>query len=314
MQSNTNDANAIGNVQGGISVPVDLNAPGVATAVSKRVLVEIDHYCETAYDDGHRNHLGASLIGDKCSRKLWYVFRWCLKEKFNGRMQRLFNRGHREEDRFVEWLRGIGAKVWTHDESLPKNEKGEYPQFRVSGVNGHFGGSLDAIIELPPRYGILEPILGEFKTNGTGSGFNKLLSDGMMIAKPVHYAQTSLYGMKKGFNWVLYHNINKNDDSLHVELVKLNHNLGRQLEEKAERIITSQTPPARLSDNPTFFECQYCPMKGICHAGDIPEKNCRSCKNAVPVENGEWLCTVFGGLIPKDFIKVGCDNWNPITK
>ena len=30
-------------------------------------------------------------------------------------MQRLFNRGHREEIRYVEWYRAIGAKVFEYD-------------------------------------------------------------------------------------------------------------------------------------------------------------------------------------------------------
>ena len=81
------------------------------TAIASRIAKDIDEYCVKTYDKGHRNHLGASLIGDKCSRKLWYIFRWCFREKTDGRKQRLFNRGHREEDRFIEWLEGIGAKV-----------------------------------------------------------------------------------------------------------------------------------------------------------------------------------------------------------
>ena len=33
--------------------------------------------------DDHRNHLGGSIIGDECERKLWYVFRWGM-HAFNG--------------------------------------------------------------------------------------------------------------------------------------------------------------------------------------------------------------------------------------
>src|SRR5690606_19393029 len=111
----------------------------------------------------YRWHLGGSLIGHDCSYYLWLVFRWCIHEKSEGadekehnnigRIQRLFNRGHREEDRFVEFLKGIGCQIWTHDENGN--------QFRMSGVNGHFGGSIDGVIKLPPSYGIEEPLLAE---------------------------------------------------------------------------------------------------------------------------------------------------------
>lgn len=293
---------------------VSLDAPGVAKALAKRILEEIDEYCVRTYDGGHRSHLGASLIGRECKRYLWYVFRWCLHEKTTGRQQRLFNRGHREEARFIEWLEGIGFKVWFENRDEGPNEKGEYPQYRISDVMGHFGGSLDGIAVLPERYGIAEPVLLEFKTNGTGAGFNKLADDGMPIAKPEHFAQTSTYGKKYNFRYCVYLNINKNDDSLHIEVVKLNHNLGEQMIMKAEQIIMSQTAPARLSDNPTFHKCGYCHMKEVCHKGAVVEVNCRSCAFARPVENAEWFCEVHNGNIPKDFISKACLSYKAITQ
>ena len=293
---------------------VSLDAPGVAKALAKRILEEIDEYCVHTYDGGHRSHLGASLIGRECKRYLWYVFRWCLHEKTTGRQQRLFNRGHREEARFIEWLEGIGFKVWFENRDEGPNEKGEFPQYRISDVMGHFGGSLDGIAVLPERYGIAEPVLLEFKTNGTGAGFNKLADDGMPIAKPEHFAQTSTYGKKYNFRYCVYFTINKNDDSLHIEVVKLNHNLGEQMIMKAEQIIMSETAPARLSDNPTFHKCGYCHMKEVCHKGAGVEVNCRSCAFARPVENAEWFCEVHNGNIPKDFIAKACASYKAITQ
>ena len=307
-----NDAQATASDAG--KQAVSLDAPGVAKALAKRILEEIDEYCVRTYDGGHRSHLGASLIGRECKRYLWYVFRWCLHEKTTGRQQRLFNRGHREEARFIEWLEGIGFKVWFENRDEGPNEKGEFPQYRISDVMGHFGGSLDGIAVLPERYGIAEPVLLEFKTNGTGAGFNKLADDGMPIAKPEHFAQTSTYGKKYNFRYCVYLNINKNDDSLHIEVVKLNINLGEQMIMKAEQIIMSQTAPARLSDNPTFHKCGYCHMKEVCHKGAVVEVNCRSCAFARPVENAEWFCEVHNGNIPKDFIAKACPSYKAITQ
>ena len=307
-----NDAQATASDAG--KQAVSLDAPGVAKALAKRILEEIDEYCVRTYDGGHRSHLGASLIGRECKRYLWYVFRWCLHEKTTGRQQRLFNRGHREEARFIEWLEGIGFKVWFENRDEGPNEKGEFPQYRISDVMGHFGGSLDGIAVLPERYGIAEPVLLEFKTNGTGAGFNKLADDGMPIAKPEHFAQTSTYGKKYNFRYCVYLNINKNDDSLHIEVVKLNHNLGEQMIMKAEQIIMSQTAPARLSDNPTFHKCGYCHMKEVCHKGAVVEVNCRSCAFARPVENAEWFCEVHNGNVPKDFIAKACPSYKAITQ
>ena len=343
------------------SKDIDLSTNGMPQVVAKRLLDDIDEYCVKTYDGGHRTHLGASLIGHECNRYLWGIFRWLKHEVTDGRKQRLFNRGHREEARFVEWLEGVGCRVWFEDrESDPlyycdeinvyslkskiepdsqydhlaykiNREKAgyslhianakaqgiEFPQYRISDVGGHFGGSLDGICILPERYGITEPILLEFKTNGTGAGFNKLGSHGMPIAKPQHFAQTSVYGFKgvngTQFRYVLYLNICKNDDAIHCEIVKLNHTLGAQIIEKAERIITSQTPPARISDNPTFMACSWCAQKEICHQGAAPEVNCRSCVHAFPRDNAQWFCEVHNDNIPKDFISQACPQYKAIT-
>ena len=283
---------------------ISLSSPGVIKQVSKRLKEDIDNYCVTTYDGGHRDHLGASLIGSECKRKLWYTFRWCYRETFDGRMQRLFNRGHREEERFLEWLRGIGCVV------SDVTEDGK--QHRISDVMGHFGGSLDGKGFLPKHYEIEEEILFEFKTNGTGKGFNNLVSCGMILKKEQHYAQTCVYGFKRNLRYCGYLNINKNDDSLHLEVVELNHNLGQQMIAKAEQIILSPTEPPRLSDNPTYFGCKYCKMADGCHFGKLPEKNCRSCAKVHPVENACWFCEQHNAIIPKEYIPVACEQYYPI--
>jgi hypothetical protein len=284
---------------------IDLNSPGMAKAVAQRIKEDVDLYCEQ-YNDGHRSHLGASLIGNECSRYLWYIFRWCFNEKLSGRTCRVFDRGHREEQRFIEWLRGIGCQVWEF-------QSDGVTQFRISDIDEHFGGSLDGIAILPAKYKIKEPILLEFKTHNTGRGWSELNEKGVIIQMPKHFAQTSTYGLKYNLRYCLYQSINKNDDDIYCEVVKLDHELGRQMIAKAERIIKSPIAPARLSDTPTFQTCVFCSMKHICHFNKTPEHNCRSCKDATPAENAQWFCKHFGNIIPKDFIKKGCEAWKSIT-
>lgn len=272
---------------------------------------DIDAYCVVAYSDAHREHLGASIIGDDCRRRLWYIFRWAKTPDSakDGRMQRLFNRGHREEERFIEWLVGIGAKVWALDE----NGK----QYRISGVDGHFGGSLDSFVSLPEQYnrelGIPPEtqllVLGEFKTSATGSGFTLSVERGMQFAKPKHFNQMSTYGRRYELRYGVYFIINKNDDSLHVQVVELDWKLGEDNLKKAESIINSPTAPPRISETPAFKECKYCDFVGICHHGEVPEQNCRSCCSAQPVANGEWFCHRYQQIIPAEYIKQGCAMW-----
>lgn len=294
---------------------LNLSDVGVAKHIATRISEDIDAFCVAKYDDGHRNHLGGSMIGDECMRKLWYSFRWVKHIKFDGRMQRLFNRGHREEDRFIEWLEGIGCKLYERDTNKPLGKDGKHPQFRISAVDGHFGGSLDGICILPPEYGINEPVLAEFKTS-SDKAFAKMKKSGMAVSKPLHFAQTSTYGADDQylFNYCLYMMINKNNDEIHVEIVKLDHEHGKRMKIKAERIITSQTPPPKLSENKTFQTCVYCDFKDVCHDSTPSEKNCRSCVNAIPVQNANWGCKLYNQVIPLDVIKTGCVSWSDILK
>jgi len=295
------------------SVPLDLNSPGVASMVAKRISADIDMWAQKTYDTGPRSHLGGSLIGNDCLQYLWLHFRWVKHEKFPGRILRLFQRGHREEATFNEYLRGIGCQVWEFDDANASEADKGKKQYRISGSGGHFGGSLDGIVKLPPHYGIDEPMLLEYKTNGTGSGFNKLGDVGMPLAKPLHFAQTSTYGVAYGFRYCLYLNVNKNDDSMHIEIVKLNETLGRQQFAKAEKVITSQVPLGKICASPTMKPCNTCVYKEVCHNGEIPEKNCRSCVNAVPVDNAQWSCSLYNVVIPgEDEIKAACPQWVPI--
>lgn len=277
---------------------------GEQKKLASNIVAAIELYAQEAYDGGHRSHLGASLIGNECNAALWFGFRWVKHEKFSGRMLRLFNRGHKEEIRFVEWLRGIGCAVEEFDVD-------GVTQFRVSGVGGHFGGSTDGKLRIPTHYKNIEfganlpPMLLEFKTSGQ-NGFVGVKNKGVMLAKPIHYAQMCTYGRKLGLDYAMYFVINKNDDEIHCEIVKLDHRYGAQLEEKAEKIITAKARPERLSNSPAHQTCKYCPFTDICHKNAPVEKNCRSCRNARPVDSGQWYCDLYQNIIPKDFIKEGC--------
>lgn len=250
--------------------------------------------------DKPRTHLGISEIGKPCMRMLYYKFRWCFFDNFDGRMLRLFKRGHREEERYISYLEGIGCKVNQHD----ANGK----QFRVSGVLGHYGGSCDGQVITP---WFPDNMLLECKTHNTKS-FCSYIEKGLHKSKPVHYDQMCGYGWKMNLHYGIYFPENKNDDDIKVSVIRLDHQRGMQLERKAEEIVLAKEPPPKISENPAFFECKYCDVADICHKGKIPLKNCRSCRMSTPVENAEWHCSRYNSNIPADYIAVGCDGWVPI--
>jgi hypothetical protein len=277
---------------------MNLSKPEDRKALFLKIKEDIDNYCADKYSEGHRNHLGASVMGESCARKLWYIFRWVKKEKFSGRMQRLFQVGHNAEPRFAEYLTGIGFTVNLFDIETTK-------QYRISAHNEHFGGSLDGIatnLETNERF------LVEFKTNGTGAGYSDVGKLGVAKAKPKHFAQMSIYGFKYQLKYAIYMIENKNDSDITVEVVPLDWQLGEQLIAKAGDIINDDFPPTRIAENPSFFECKYCNFVDICHHGECVEINCRSCRFAKPIEAGEWYCRKHNGQIPKEFVKQGCQD------
>lgn len=269
-----------------------------------------------------RWHLGASQIGEACERKAWNAFRWLKEEQKNGRQYRLLNRGNLEEPRFVARLNGIGWTIYEVDETTGK-------QYKIVGCKGHYGGSLDGIGVPPARYGLNEPLLVEFKTHkeksftklaGKQIGSHPLLkrdsrtAEGVRKSKPTHYGQMCAYGQAYGFRFGLYCAVNKDTDELYFEIVALDWNHGVALYQKAERVIFSQTPPRKISESPAFFECKYlCPFPGVCHNGEAPDKNCRSCEHASAVDDGQWYCRVNERNLTRPEVIAGCPQWRRIA-
>lgn len=316
----------------------------------KHVVVQlIDAAIEEDADKTFRSHLGGSMIGEKCERALMYGFRWAKAPGHSGRLLRLFNRGHREEERFVGYLRRIGAQVREYSERLlyhpesnsyvtqPWDEEVDtsqlddvhdspahvayvlehFPkllkQWRISDVNGHFGGSLDGIATgIPGAPDLNEEVLLEFKTYNTKL-FVELVNLGVKEAKPTHWYQMQVYMHKKNLKRALYMAVNKNDDDLHAEWVEYDPTVGPKLLEKAARVVNARTLPARVGNHAAWHECKFCTFSSICHGGAPLAKNCRSCANSIPVEDGKWKCTLWNAVIPVDVIPAGCDSYKPIT-
>jgi len=232
-------------------------------------------------EESFRAHLGASLIGRECARELWYSFRWCTKKTFDGRMLRLFNRGHLEEPRMVALLLMIGCQVWQVD----ANGK----QFRITGHRGHFGGSMDAVAAGIPDIPDNLPALGEFKTHGEKS-FLKLVAEGVLAAKWEHFIQMQIYMGKNDLKWGLYCAVNKNTDALHMEIIEFDPTQYQRYLDRSAMIIDSHEPPPRISNTPGFYKCKFCDHQQLCHLKQLPEHNCRTCVNSRIGDDGKWFC------------------------
>lgn len=251
-----------------------------------------------------RGYLGASIIGAKCERFLWYTFRECCEEKFSGRMLRLFNTGDREEVRMIEDLRMIGCEVHPFQSpptgGWPEGETFEMRQWEILAFGDHFSGHLDALVHYSSEPFESEWYVGEFKTHNKRL-FEDLKAKKVKISQPKHYAQMQVYMHKMGLKKALYLAVLKDTDELYVEVVEYNKDDAEMLMLRAKRIITATEPPPRYSKDRTIFECRYCSANSICWGNPnlkkpedaLPRKSCRQCKHARPdieQSGAKWFC------------------------
>jgi len=255
-----------------------------------------------------RSHLGISGIGKDCSRSIWYSWRWFGVATFSADMLRLFNRGHLEEGRFVAMLRAAGVTVHAVDE----NGK----QFRISDFNGHFGSATDGIVANVPDMNPGDRLIAEYKTHNEKS-FKKLANTGVRESKWMHYVQTQLYAGYYRLEHSLYVGVNKNDDTLHAEILPFDPMVATRYRDRAREILTAGAPPPRVNKSPTYYLCRQCDLAKVCHNKEPPLVNCRTCVYASPnlepgTEPASWNCAHYRMTIPKDFAKIGCASHTAI--
>lgn len=243
-----------------------------------------------------RPHFGLSMCGHHCERYLWLNFRWAVIQKFNGRMLRLFRRGHLEELTIVEDLRAAGLEITNAGAT----------QARVD-FGAHVSGSMDGRIERGVPEAPTKPHLLEIKTHNDVS-FKELSKKGVKESKPMHWAQMQAYMLGGGLERALYVAINKNDDSIYTERVKLDVEAAESLVDRSVRIATSDRLPPPISTDPTWYQCKMCPMSEFCHTSKTTkEVNCRTCAHATACANSTWHCARWDGVIPLDTQRTGCE-------
>lgn len=231
-----------------------------------------------------RLYLGASEIGHPCERALWYGFRKVLDPEFSGRILRLFETGHREEERMVAELKAIGCEVLDRD---PVTRR----QWAIQAYGGHFRGHADGKIRRVPGEDPERWFLLEIKTSNA-KRFREVVKHGVAAKRPKHWAQMQVYMGFMGLECALYEVHNKDSDALHAEIVLFDEEAFRELGAKAERIIFSDAPPERIRNDPNYYICRFCDYAPVCHDADAPAVHCRTCTHSTPVDGG-WACERF---------------------
>lgn len=209
-----------------------------------------------------RRYLGASRLGVACERALQYEYAQAPVDygrEIEGRMLRIFERGHVIEDSMVAWLHAAGFDLRTRD--------GNGEQFGFSVLDGRLQGHVDGVIVGGPE-GFTYPCLWENKCLG-GKSWRELEKHRLAVAKPVYAAQIALYQayLELHEHPALFTAVNADTMEIYAELVPFDAALAQRMSDRAVKIITATDAGELLPRSfaePTHFECRMCAWADRC--------------------------------------------------
>jgi hypothetical protein len=209
-----------------------------------------------------RRYLGASRLGVSCERALQYEFAQAPVDygrETQGRILRIFERGHVNEDCMVAWLRAAGFDLLTH------KTNGE--QFGFSVVEGRLQGHIDGVFVGGPE-GFSYPALWENKCLGAKS-WRDLEKHRLAVAKPVYAAQVAIYQAYLDLHEhpAIFTAVNADTMEIYAELVPFDAALAQRMSDRAAKVITAtevgELLPRSFSES-THFECKFCSWADRC--------------------------------------------------
>lgn len=201
---------------------------------------------EYQYPQKKRSHLGASLIGQKCTRRIWYSYFHPDKQEVDPRLQRTFEIGHRLEVMLFDILADM-----FHVEHGTLLKCQDIPELQ---------GTPDVILTHRKR-----PYIIDIKTCNSSS-FSAFLSRGLINWNAGYFAQLQAYmGMHGEAKKAAILAINKDTSAVHHEWIDFNEVEYSLIKLRAKEVLGFKQPPPRLSDSPMFYLCKMCSFYKECH-------------------------------------------------
>ncbi len=209
-----------------------------------------------------RDYLGASRLGVSCARALQYEFAKAPVDSgrdHDGRLLRIFRRGHVMEDCMVDWLRAAGFDLRTR--------KANGDQFGFSAAGGRLQGHIDGVIVGGPE-GFAYPALWENKCLGSKS-WRDLEKSGLAVSKPVYAAQVAIYQayLELHEQPAIFTAVNADTMEIYTELVPFDAALAQRMSDRALTVISATEAGEllpRAFHDPTHFECRMCAWQDRC--------------------------------------------------
>lgn len=232
-------------------------------------------------------------IGLECDRALWLAMRWVSEREFiDGRKRSIFETGNIWEERLVDNLEAAGCEVTGTQDKM---------RFAHGHLRGKKDGTVTGLKEAP-----VTPHLLEIKSHKDDK-YKEVEKKGVKVAQPTHYGQLQLGCHAFGLTRWAYVYVNKDTDERNIQRGEYDADYCIRQVARAERIVFSDEPPARVCKKPDDFRGMFCRQKEVCW-GAMPRVTCRSCLHATPERHGDaaWSCGRFTKPLSIDEQREGC--------
>lgn len=255
---------------------------------SNAITAVLDSSWKTHRDaDPPRKYLGGSMIGRDCEREIAYQYHKTPIEPvmrngvetlgFSGQLYRIFDRGHKGEDRVAEYLRVAGFDLVTH-----RKDGG---QFGWSAMDGLIKGHIDGVIlDGPKNVGIdyTKPLLWENKILNNAT-FGKLWNHGLKKTKTVYYVQVNLYMAYMELEQCLFTAENADNCEIYSEVLSIDTQVAQEMSDRGVRIVRSREPEdlPRVAGSSDDYRCKECWFAKRCWT--------QGATNTTPVPAPSWL-------------------------
>ena len=196
-----------------------------------------------------RNHVGASILGTECDRKLWYMINQ-PNEIDDPRTIRIFELGDAIENELVRFFRQAGLTVYD------KDENGNQFGFDDGDIKGKTDG---VVMGLPESS---QPHLLEFKS-ASNKNFKAFEKDGVN-GNEVYKAQCHIYMLKMKLNRCLFVVYNKDTSAIYYERFKVDKTYAEIMLARGREILNAKEMPSRKYKKSTFFKCKMCDWSKEC--------------------------------------------------
>jgi hypothetical protein len=202
--------------------------------------------------ESRREYIGASSIGNPCSRALWYDFHGYDKIPFEQKTLRTFEVGKNLESLVIEWLDDCNLII-----ERPHADN-DYLKL-VDKENSSFQGHMDALLHLDKKTYVIE-----IKTARNAS-FNVFKKLGVKLWYERYYAQLQAYMGISGHHQSYLIALNKDTSELHDELVLFDEIYFATLQLKAIMTKNKDLIPKKINESPLFYLCKMCEFREVCH-------------------------------------------------